>query len=68
MTTKTYWSHIDHETGQPAGPRAKFWGMAQYGYKTLARAKLHCPLGACVQERHSDGGDDWAGRIIWCRP
>jgi len=64
MKTRTYFEHIDLN-GKETGPRAKFLGTEKYGYKTVKLAQKYCPKGSVIQERHDDGFNDWAGRIVW---
>lgn len=61
--TSTYYIHLGSSTDQPTGPRAKWVGTVRYGYSELKEAIRRCPPGSYVQERHSSGSNDWAGRI-----
>lgn len=63
MSTTTYYIHVDHD-GHPTGPRARYIGTEKYGYQRLAVAIYHCPNGASVVERHTDGCNDWEGLYI----
>jgi len=62
---RTYYEVIDQETGRPAAwaQQAKL-GTPAYGYKTLKMAQSYCYPGQVVRERHSEGGNDWAGEIV----
>lgn len=42
-------------------------GTPAYGFKTIARALAYTPPGGFVEERHTDGRDDWGGRIVATR-
>ena len=67
MTT-TYYECIKLDDGQPATKRQlRLYGTAGYGYKSRVAAELNCPVGCVVRERHSDGADDWSGRIVSIR-
>lgn len=64
MTVNTYYECLTDE-GKPATPRQqKAYGTRAYGYKTRIAAELACPNGCAVGERHSEHGQDWAGRLV----
>ena len=63
MTT-TYYECID-DLGMPATTRQRqLYGSPRYGYRSRIVAELNCPDGASVRERHTDGRDDWSGRVV----
>lgn len=64
MTT-TYWVHADILTGKSTGPRAKYEGTSDFGYKRLEQAIKFCPEGSYVMERFFTPSDDWAGVIVF---
>lgn len=65
--TRTYYECID-DTDKPATPRQRArLGTPAYGYKSRVIAELNCPDGCSVRERHTDGRNDWAGRVVSCR-
>ena len=39
-------------------------GTSGYGYKTIKMALRYTPHGGYVEERHTEGGADWGGRIV----
>lgn len=66
MTT-TYYAHEDASTGESNGPRAKYRGTPKFGYKILKTAIRWCPPNSFVVERHTDGMNDWGGRVMYTR-
>ena len=60
----TYYEVIGDD-GKPCTPRQRrAYGTPRYGYKSRVVAELNCPDGASVRERHTDGSNDWSGRIV----
>lgn len=64
---KTYYVCLNDD-GRPATPRQRrLLGTEKYGFPTRLAAEMACPNGAHVAERHSEGGNDWAGRMLSLR-
>lgn len=63
MTTRTYYVAKTAE-GADIPAQARKLGTAKYGYRTIVQALRNTPPNGYVQERHCDGSDDWAGRIV----
>jgi len=62
--TMTYYVVTDVD-GQPATAAQKIkLGKPGYGYKTMGLAVRYCPPNSFVEERHTDGATDWAGRLL----
>ena len=60
----TYYEVLDIH-GNPATARQEaLYGTAKYGYATRTGAERACPNGGAVHERHTDGSDSWAGRVV----
>lgn len=67
-TTRTYFEVLAPD-GQPSLAQRKLRGTPLYGYRTVARARACAkrsgmPADSIICERHYDGSDDWAGRVI----
>lgn len=46
-------------------------GTPLYGYRSMALARANAirsgmPPDSMIEERHTDGSDDWAGRVMGC--
>ena len=64
--TKSYFVHLD-SNDKPCGPKAKHLGTSEYGYTTLSAAIKAAKSDWSIQERYTDGSDDWAGHMVWAR-
>jgi len=60
---RTYY-RICREDGTDTPAQSRKLGTPAYGFSSPVRALRYCPKGGYVEERHTDGHNDWAGAII----
>lgn len=66
--TRTYFEVLDPD-GKPSLAQRRLLGTSRYGYSSPLKARAAArrsgmPKDSVIQERHEDGGDDWAGRVV----
>ena len=67
METRTYYEVVDADGNPTPRQRKKLW-TPKYGYQLLKTAIRNCPSGYVVRERHTDGWNDWSGRVVHAGP